>query len=97
VRLGEVAHVLDSVENDKDISYIYGGEYGMHGTRGVNLNVARQPGSNTIAVTDAIKKILPQLQAQILPSQAWHSWRPLQNIREAFQDIQFTMAATLGW
>ena len=37
VRLGDVAHVIDSVEDDKNFSKIYGGEYGKEGTMGVNL------------------------------------------------------------
>src|ERR1043165_6135618 len=52
VRLKDVARVLDSVENDKDFSKIYGGEFGHEGVRGVSLAVQRQPGSNTIEVTD---------------------------------------------
>src|SRR5664280_3186125 len=32
VRLGEVAHVIDSVEDDKNFSKIYGGEFGKEGT-----------------------------------------------------------------
>src|SRR5690349_2284362 len=59
VRLREVAAVLDSIENDKDFSKVFGGEFGIIGTRGVNLSVMRQPGSNTIEVTDKIKELLP--------------------------------------
>src|SRR5262245_21468951 len=46
VRLAEVANVMDSVEDDKNFSRIFGGEYGSEGTRGVSLAVMRQPGSN---------------------------------------------------
>ncbi len=96
VRLGDVAQVIDSVEDDKQFSKIYGGEYGKEGTKGVNLSVMRQPGSNTIEVTDNIKRLLPVFQSQIPPSVhlAIRGDRS-KNIREAFQDIQFTMAATL--
>src|SRR4029077_4466326 len=44
VRLDEVAQVIDSVEDDKQMSLIFGGEYGTEGTRGVSLAVIRQPG-----------------------------------------------------
>ena len=76
---------------------IYGGEYGKEGTRGVNLAVMRQPGSNTIEVTDNIKALLPVFQAQMPPSVhlAIRGDRS-KNIREAFQDIQFTMAGHAG-
>jgi HAE1 family hydrophobic/amphiphilic exporter-1 len=97
VRLGDVANVIDSVEDDKNFSKIYGGEYGKDGTMGVSLAVMRQPGSNTIEVTDNIKRLLPFFQAQMPPSvHLGIRGDRSKNIREAFQDIQFTMAATLG-
>jgi HAE1 family hydrophobic/amphiphilic exporter-1 len=97
VRLGDVANVIDSVEDDKNFSKIYGGEYGKDGTMGVSLAVMRQPGSNTIEVTDNIKRLLPFFQAQMPPSvHLGIRGDRSKNIREAFQDIQFTMAATLA-
>ncbi len=97
MRLGDVAHVIDSVEDDKQFSKIYGGEYGKEGTKGVNLAVMRQPGSNTIEVTDNIKRLLPVFQAQMPPTvHLGIRGDRSKNIREAFQDIQFTMAATLA-
>src|SRR6516165_3700081 len=68
VRLDEVAHVLDSIQDDKQVSYIYGGGFGNEGTRGVNLSVMRQPGSNTIDVIDNIRALMPTLQAQMPPA-----------------------------
>jgi HAE1 family hydrophobic/amphiphilic exporter-1 len=97
VRLDEVAHVLDSVQDDKQVSYIYGGEFGTEGTRGVNLSVMRQPGSNTIEVIDNVRALMPTLRAQMPPaiSMSIRGDRS-KNIREAFNDVQFTMAATLA-
>ena len=102
VRLDEVAHVIDSVEDDKQMSLIYdhgvesGGEYGKEGTRGVSLQVMRQPGSNTIEVIDNIRRLLPVFQAQMPPSvHMGIRGDRSKNIREAFQDIQRTMFATL--
>ena len=97
VRLGDVAHVIDSVEDDKNFSKIYGGEYGKEGTMGVNLSVMRQPGSNTIEVTDNIKRLLPTFQASLPPSvKLGIRGDRSKNIREAFTDIQVTMVATLA-
>ncbi|HKE21838.1 MAG TPA: efflux RND transporter permease subunit [Bryobacteraceae bacterium] len=97
VRLGDVANVIDSVQDDKQYSKIYGGEYGKDGTRGVNLQVIAQPGANTIDVVDSIRALMPTFQAEIPPS-VHMSLRGdrSKNIREAFKDIQFTMAATLA-
>ena len=97
VRLNDVANVIDSVEDDKQYSKIYGGEYGKDGTRGVSLQVIPQPGSNTIEVIDNIRQLFPTFQAEMPPT-VHMSVRGdrSKNIREAFQDIQFTMIATLS-
>jgi HAE1 family hydrophobic/amphiphilic exporter-1 len=97
VRLDEVARVIDSVEDDKQTSLIYGGEFGTEGTRGVNLAVIRQPGSNTLEVIDNIRELLPSFQA-LMPPSVHMSIRGdrSKNIREAFHDIQTTMAVTLA-
>src|SRR5690606_32557497 len=58
VRLGDVANVMDSVENDKVAS-------ATNGIPGVILAIRRQPGANTIEVVDAIRKILPSFQASL--------------------------------
>ena len=97
VRLRDVARVLDSVEDDKQTALIYGGEYGHKGTAGVNLAVMRQPGTNTIQVTDDVKRLLPTFRAEMPP--AVHlavAADRSKNIRESFHDIQVTMAATLA-
>jgi HAE1 family hydrophobic/amphiphilic exporter-1 len=97
VRMSDVANVIDSVEDDKQMSLIYGGDYGKDGMRGVNLSVMRQPGTNTIEVIDNIRALLPTFQSQIPPSVRLDlRGDRSKNIREAFQDIQFTMAATLS-
>ncbi len=94
VRLEELGSVVDSVEDDKSVSWFYTGESGR---AAINLVIMRQPGSNTIEVTDAIKKVLPEIQAQLPPSvQLAIRGDRSQNIREAFRDIQFTMMVTLA-
>jgi HAE1 family hydrophobic/amphiphilic exporter-1 len=58
VRLQELGHVLDSVQNDKTAAW-------YNNTRGIVLAIQRQPGANTVAVVDNIKKLLPQFRNQI--------------------------------
>ena len=97
VRLTDVARVLDSVEDDKQTALIYGGEYGPKGTAGVNLAVMRQPGTNTIQVTDDVKRLLPFFREQMPP--AVHlaiAGDRSKNVRESFRDVQVTMAVTLA-
>jgi multidrug efflux pump len=55
VMLTDVARVVDGIENNKLAAW-------MNQTPAVILNIQRQPGANTIAVVDAIQKLLPQLE-----------------------------------
>ena len=97
VRLRDVANVIDSVQDDKQISLIYGGEYGTEGVQGISLSVMRQPGTNTIEVVDRIRALIPAFEAEMPPTvHLGIRGDRSKNIREAFQDIQFTMAATLA-
>src|ERR1700720_3975817 len=62
VRLEDLGNVIDSVEDDKTASWFYTPE----GTqRSIILGIQRQPGTNTIAVTDAIKNLLPTFRAEV--------------------------------
>ncbi len=93
IRLSQIAHVLDNVEDNRNASWLY---TKAGARRAINLSVMRQPGSNTIAVTDAIRALLPTFQAQ-LPVAVHLTVRGdrSKNIREAFSDIQVTMLITL--
>ncbi len=94
VRLEEIANVVDSVEDDKQGSWLYSPDWRR---QAVNLVIMRQPGSNVIETTDAIKKLLPEIQAQLPPSVELiiRSDRS-KNIRQAFEDVRFTMGVALG-
>ncbi len=99
VYLEDVANVIDSVQDDKQASWIYtkgadGKDLGAKRT--VTLSVLRQPGTNTIEVTDRVRSLLPLFQAQLPPSLTLlvRGDRSV-SIRRAFQDVQFTMLVTL--
>ncbi len=93
VRLDQIAHVIDNVEDNKNASWLY---TKAGARRAINLQVMRQPGSNTIEVTDAVRALLPSFQ-QALPPSVHLTIRGdrSKNIREAFSDIQWTMLITL--
>jgi HAE1 family hydrophobic/amphiphilic exporter-1 len=94
VRLHEVATVIDSVEDNKTASWLYA--HGQ-GERAIHLMIMRQPGSNTIEVTDKIKALLPSFQSQLPPSVSLQiRGDRSKNIRQSFKDIQVTMAITLA-
>jgi HAE1 family hydrophobic/amphiphilic exporter-1 len=90
VRLEEVARVYDGVENDKSASWI--GD-----TRAIYLAINKQPGTNTVAVVDAIYELLPRLQAQ-LPAAVQLVVRSdrSKSIRESVHDVKFTLVLTVG-
>ena len=93
VRLEQVATVLDSVENTRNASWFYTQKGGQ---RAINMGVQRQPGTNIIEVTDAVRELLPALEAQLPPSAHLMVRQDRsRTIRKAFGDIQWTMLVTL--
>ncbi|MCI0999036.1 efflux RND transporter permease subunit [Ochrobactrum sp. C6C9] len=89
VRLSDVANVLDSVENINQGSW-------LDGKQSIALAVQRQPGSNTVAVVDAIKAKLPEIEAA-LPAQMHISVvnDVSRSIRDAVADVQKTLGITI--
>jgi len=86
----DVAQVVNGVENNKQAAW-------MDETPAVILNVQRQPGANTISVVKSIKKLLPQLQAN-LPASIQIT--PLTDLTTAIQasvdDVEFELMLTIG-
>lgn len=90
VRLGEIAHVIDSVENNQQASW-------YDGQRSLILAVQRQPGANTVAVVDRVNAMLPQLTAELGPSGSIHVLNDRSaSVRAAVHDVQLTLLATVG-
>jgi HAE1 family hydrophobic/amphiphilic exporter-1 len=89
VRLDEVARVYDGVENDKQASW-------YNGARNISIAINRQPGANTVETVDAIKAVLPAIQAQ-LPASLGLQIRldRSQSIRDSIHDIQLTLIFTV--
>ena len=65
--------------------------------RAITLGIQRQPGTNTIAVADAVKALLPQFRAE-LPASVHMDvlYDRSDTIRESYRDVQFTMLLTLA-
>ncbi|MCX6969199.1 MAG: efflux RND transporter permease subunit [Verrucomicrobia bacterium] len=85
VRLRQVATVLNSVEDDKNLGW-------YNGSRGVVLAVQRQPGANTVAVIDRIRELLPAYKAQLPGGMKLDIlYDRSQSIRQSLHDIQFTL------
>jgi HAE1 family hydrophobic/amphiphilic exporter-1 len=85
VRLQDVANVIDSVENNKVASW-------FNGRRGVTLAVQRQPGTNTVAVVDAIRQLMPQLKQQLPAAVSLDIlYDRSTSIRQSVDDVQFSL------
>ncbi len=94
VRLEELGQIIDSVEDDKTASWFYtrkGAE------RSIVLAIQRQPGTNTIEVTDGVKNLLPVFRREMPPSVNMDIlYDRSDTIRESYRDVEFTMVLTLG-
>lgn len=90
VRLGDVAKVIDSVENTQTRST-------YDGTPAVVLAVQRQPDANTVEVVDRVKAMIPAFEEQ-LPAAASLSLLNDRStsIRQAVEDVQFTLLLTIA-
>jgi len=90
VRLDEIAHVYDSVENDKIATW-------FNGTRSIVLAIYRQPDANTVAVVDGVLAKLPSLRAQIPPSvQIQVAMDRSTSIRQSVSDVEETLLIAIG-
>ena len=90
VRLSEIATVIDSVENDRRAAW-------FDGQRAFTLAIERQPGANTVRLVDEIKKVLPELRKQVPGSIEFTVlYDRSESIRDSVEDVQFTMALTIG-
>jgi HAE1 family hydrophobic/amphiphilic exporter-1 len=89
VRLQDIAWVADSVQNDKSATW-------FNGVRGIVLAIQRQPGTNTVAVADAVLRLVDQLKAQFPASVELHTlWDRSESIRASVRDVKGTLFLTL--
>jgi HAE1 family hydrophobic/amphiphilic exporter-1 len=90
VHLNEIAHVSDSVEQDKVASW-------FNDERSIVLAVQRQPGTNTVEVVDAIRKLLPSFRAQIPASVSINTlYDRSVTIRDSIKDVKITLLITIA-
>ncbi len=90
VYLDEVAHVYDSVADEKS-------RFWNNGVPSIVLAVQKQPGVNTVEVANAVKALLPVLK-QGIPAgvQIDRSFDASQNIRDSIADVKFTLLLTIA-
>ena len=88
VRLEDIAQVVDSVENEEARA-----EY--NGKRSIILSVQRQPDSNTVAVTDAVRRMIPTFEAVLPPTIKIDILSDRsESIKDSVHDVQETLFIT---
>jgi len=88
VRLGEVAKVIDSVENDKVAGW-------LNGRRSIILAVLRQPDANTVEVVDSVRSLIPVFRQEIPPSIDLKVLNDRSvSIRQSVEDVRLTLILT---
>src|ERR1700678_308234 len=90
VMLTDVAEIVDGIENNYQAAW-------MNQTPAVILNVQRQPGANTIDVVRSIKRLLPQLEANLPASVQVTTLTDLTTaIQASVDDVEFELLLTIG-
>jgi multidrug efflux pump len=90
VKLSDIAHVTDSVEDVRKAGF-------ANGKPGIILLVYRQPNANIVETADRVKALLPRLQASVPP--AVHAQVLLDaspNIRQSVRDVQMTLGISVA-
>jgi HAE1 family hydrophobic/amphiphilic exporter-1 len=89
VRLRDLGRVVDSIQDTKRASW-------FNGERAVVLAIQRQPGTNTVAVAEAVKAEVESLRGQIPPSVdiATLNDRSV-TVKASVDDVKFTLYLAL--
>jgi hydrophobe/amphiphile efflux-1 (HAE1) family protein len=89
VRVGDLAEVIDSVQNRRVASW-------FNGNRSIVLAVQKQPGTNTVEVVGKVKELLPAFVRQLPESIKIDILRDQSEaVKESFKDVQFTLVLSI--
>jgi multidrug efflux pump len=90
VMLTDVARIVNGVENNNQAAW-------MNQTPAVILNVQRQPGANTISVVKNIKRLMPQLEANLPTGIQVTTLTDLTtSIKASVSDVEFELLLTVA-
>jgi HAE1 family hydrophobic/amphiphilic exporter-1 len=89
LRLEELGRIIDSVQNDKSAAW-------FNDARSITLAIQRQPGTNTVAVVDSIKELLPSFRELLPPSVNMDILIDRsESIRESVDDVKLSLLLTV--
>jgi len=90
VRLQDVGTVLDDVQDNKTASW-------FDGNRSIVLAIQRQPGTNTVEVSQAVQRLMARLRTQLPASvNVRVLYDRAVSIEDSVNDVKFTLLLTLG-
>jgi len=90
VRLQDLGNVIDSVQNDRVAAW-------FNDTRCLLLAIQRQPGTNTVEVSNTVKKLLPSFRNQLPASATIHIlFDKAEPIQQSVNDVKITLLITLS-
>ncbi|ABE44743.1 efflux RND transporter permease subunit [Polaromonas sp. JS666] len=90
LRLGDVAEVVDGVENTNTLGL-------FNGSPAVIVLITRQPGANVIETVDGVRALLPELQAQLPQDvQLQVASDSTNSIRASLREIELTLLISIA-
>src|SRR5688572_25230060 len=94
VRLGEIAKVIDSVQENRVASWFYDKDGGY---RAIGLGVQRQPGTNTVDIVRRVRALLPGFRQQLPASVKLEvMFDRSVTIHESVEDVKFTLLLSIA-
>jgi hydrophobic/amphiphilic exporter-1 (mainly G- bacteria), HAE1 family len=89
LRLGDIATVTDSVEDDRSVGR-------MNGLPAIVIAIQRQPDANTIEVVESVKKLLERVRGDIPASiRLTQMLDRSVSVEHAVEDVEFTLVLTI--
>ncbi len=94
VRVRDVGSAFSGVQEDKKMAAWYSNR--QRTQRAIVLAVKKQPGSNTVLVSEGVKKLMPRLKSMLPESVEWHLLYDASDyIEDSIKDVQFTLVLTI--
>jgi HAE1 family hydrophobic/amphiphilic exporter-1 len=94
VRLGDLATVIDDIQNNKNASWY---DDGTEAERTVNLMINRQPGTNTVEVAGRVRAVLADIERGLPPSLKVHiQYDRSDSIKRAVADVKTSLLIALA-
>ena len=90
VRLSDVAHVVDGVENRRTLGL-------FNGDPAIIVLIRREPGANIIATVDGVRAVLPELRAQLPQDiEVAVASDSTNSIRSSLKEIELTLMVSIA-